>query len=295
MIEIYQTYKDNISAQLSKLDVVDFGISIELIKKDISRLADMRADSVNKYNVKNIDALVKYLKTVIAKLEEDDNGNKVFSTCWTFDNIIPDQYPVKLINEPIYNIDVCNYIELPVDSKLFEVDLTEMCNIIAFEIMYKDFDLPDGTSINNKVIEDRLAGCRIIGSESSDTINALIDECGHNIYAFSKSMVIGNTPYADPDTRMISDYFRKAKFKTKRYRDPVKFSCEYAAHIVMESIIKNSLSNGLEIAPLMIGPTTLAFTLNTQDTDMVEDSIIEDINIRTFGRHFLVKQNVMAF
>jgi len=287
MIELTQRNSLNDFENGNKLDVNDI-ISIhfskDIINKDIDRLTQMKENYKNGNDKTNIKILIEYLKNILKKL--DDNNS--MEICWTEDsNGIVKTYPVSILKEKAYGINSCNYIELDDKQKLVEIDMTELADIIAFEFMYKDM------CETHDSIEDLLKDCGIIGYEKSDILTNFFKENGDDVFELSRSYLIGETPYSSYEDETVIDYFHTKKFKSKKYKEVVEYSCKYANFIIMNRFIKNATTAKLDIKPIMLTPTCIAFLLNNVDDNIdVYKSIVEDVSIRAFGRKFIVKPNV---
>lgn len=280
MIELIQhkvNYNDLVNP-FTKINETSVSMNTEMIQKDIDRFKDELNKSCNKYDKANIEMIITYLK----KLKKNINSESQFELCWSTSNTdeIPHTYPVQLVNEPVYKLNTCNYIEIGASEKLVEIDLTDLADIIAFEFMYKDL------GETHESIEELLKDCGIIGFESSKLLTDYFKDNGDEIYKLSKIMRIGESPYASPDTKTIKDYFSSKEFKIKDYKDVVEYSCRYAATIIANTIIKNHSHND-KFKLLMVNATTIVFI-----TDVVDDVKIDEITIRVFGRRFIVEPRI---
>lgn len=287
MIEIIQQKVpiNTLSGAFTKMDEVSVSINNELIKKDIEKLRDMLAEPKNKYDKANIKSLVAYLE----KLSNNVLDDSTFELCWEINDNIPQSYPLNLINEKAYGIDICNYIEVGENEKLVQMDMTDLADIIAFEIMVRDL------GETHDSIEELLKNCGIIGFETASLLTDFFKENGDKIYELSKSMKIGETPYYSYNTKKVHDYFSSKEFKTKEYRDVVEYSCRYANTIIANTIIKNSLHCNIDIKLIMLNATGITFILNATDEVNIKNNIIDEISVRAFGRQFKIEPGIQIF
>lgn len=270
-------------------DVITLHISKDMVNKEIKKLTSMKNNKVmNTIDGKNIEKLIKYLKNILNKLNEEDNSIEI---CWVHDDDdIIHTYPISFINEKAYGIDSCNFIEVDDKQKLVEIDTTDLADIIAFEFMYKDL------CETHESIEYLLKNCGIVGYEDSAILTDFFKSNNDNIFELSKSMMIGETPYFSYEDCRIIDYFNTKRFDSKRYSPVVEYSCKYANFIIMNRMIKNANALKIGIKPIMVTPTCIAFMLNDVDDNIdIHKNIIEDISIRAFGRKFVIKPNVNVF
>lgn len=287
MIEIIQKKisKQTLMNPYNKMEEISVSVNRDLINKDISRLKEMLDDTKNKYNKKNIKALISYLNKLLKSILDDST----FEMCWNTDKDIPYTYPLNLINERLYGIDICNYIEVEEDEKLVQMNMTSLADIIAFELMSRDI------GETHDSIEELLKDCGIIGFEPASLLTDFFASNGDNMFELSKSMKIEDTPYYSFDNKTVHDYFSSKEFKTDKYRDVVSYSCKYANTIIANSIIKNCLHSNINIKLLMLNATDIVFIVKDTDEVNIKGNIIEEISIRTFGRRFKVEPDIQIF
>lgn len=287
MIEIIQQKVpvNTLSGTFTKMDEVAINVNVELIKKDIERLKVMRSEPKNKYDAANIKGLIAYLEKLLKNVLEDST----FELCWEVKDNIPQSYPLSLINEKAYGIDISNYIEVAENEKLVQMDMTDLADIIAFEIMARDL------GETHESIEELLKDCGIIGFEPASLLTNFFKENGDRVYELSKSMKIGETPYYSYDTKKVHDYFSSKEFKTKEYREVVEYSCKYANTIIANTIVKNSLHCNIDIKLIIVNATNITFIVNATDEVNIKNSIIEEISVRAFGRRFKIEPDIQIF
>ena len=287
MIEIIQQKVpvNTLSGTFTKMDEVAINVNVELIKKDIERLKVMRSEPKNKYDAANIKGLIAYLEKLFKNVFEDST----FELCWEVKDNLPQSYPISLINEKAYGIDISNYIEVAENEKLVQMDMTDLADIIAFEIMARDL------GETHESIEELLKDCGIIGFEPASLLTNFFKENGDRVYELSKSMKIGETPYYSYDTKKVHDYFSSKEFKTKEYREVVEYSCKYANTIIANTIVKNSLHCNIDIKLIIVNATNITFIVNATDEVNIKNSIIEEISVRAFGRRFKIEPDIQIF
>lgn len=287
MIEIIQQKvpANTLSGTFTKMDEVSVTVNSELIKKDIDRLKGMLAEPKNRYDAANLKGLIAYLEKLLKNVLEDST----FELCWELKDNIPESYPLNIINEKVYGIDICNYIEVAENEKLVQMDMTDLADIIAFEIMARDLGETHAS------IEELLKDCGIIGFEPASLLTDFFKENGDRVYELSKSMKIGETPYYSYDTKKVHDYFSSKEFKTKEYRDVVEYSCKYANIIIANTIVKNSLHCNIDIKMIMLNATSITFIVNATDEVNIKNNIIEEISVRAFGRRFKIEPDIQIF
>lgn len=277
---------ESIESYLENNEYVEIKLNKELIKRDYERLEKDLKDNKykNKYDKENIKRLVKYLKDINGKL----NNDNIIELCWNIDNNIPYTYPISLIEEKAYGINTCDYIELE-DERLVEINLTDMADLISFELMYKDL----GESHNS--IEELLKPCGVIGYNDPNLLLNYFKDNGDRLYELSKTMRIDSTPYMYLETKKVHDYFYTRDFKTKDYREVVDYSCKYASTVILHNIITSGLSSNTMVKPIMNNSTHIAFITDNDTEINIKKKLIDSISIRLFGRRFKLEPKIQIF
>lgn len=287
MIEIMQK-KLNTNTLLSpynKMEEIQIIMNKDIIKKDLAKLKEYSDNPKNRYDKANIKGLITYLEKLLKNINEEG----VYEMCWGTKNDLPISYPLQLINEKNYNINTSNYIEIGEDEKIIEIDLTELADIIAFEMMARDL------GETHESIEELLKDCGLIAIEDSKLLTDMFKANGDKVYQLSKTMKIEDTPYFSSETMKVNDYFSSKQFKANNYREVVEYSCRYANTIIANSILKNSIHNNLNAKIVMINATEITLLANIDNEFNIEKKLLDDISIRTFGRWFSIKPKISVF
>lgn len=287
MIDLIQHSVDEstLTGYYNRIDDITLKMNKDIIIKDRNRLEEMSKKPKSKIDLTNIKALINYLNKLIKIIDKDEN----FELAWGIKDGLPISYPLTLLTENVYGIYAANYVEADLNEHIVEVNLNNLADLIAYSFMSRDL------GETHESIEELLKNCGIIGIEDSNIIIGHFNKNGDKPYEFSKSFMMGNTPYYSFDTKEIYDYFHSKKFKTDKYREVVDYSCKYAATIIMNSIIENSTHLGINVKPIVINTTNLAFITNAKDEVNIKNNLIDEISIRVFGRKFKVHTHVDIF
>ena len=252
-------------------------VNIEMINKDIERLNSEKG-RFNRTDDKNIKALIKYLNKI--KSLADDNG--FIELCWNSDDErILELYPIPSVNEEIYSINLCNYIEIFENQNILMVELKSIADIIAYEFMYRDL------GENHESIEELLKDCRLLGYGSASVLTDKFKNDGDNIYYLSKSMRIGDCPAVNKDKNVVYDYFNRKEFKADGYRNVVEYSCRYAALIILSNVIKNCIHCKIPYRLIMVTGTSFAILIDNKDNIDIKAELIDSVSIQAFGRKLI--------
>lgn len=287
MIDLIQRSVDEstLMGYYNRIDDIPLKMNKDIIIKDRNRLEEMSKKPKNKIDLKNINALINYLNKLIKILDKDEN----FELAWGINDGLPISYPLQLLTEAVYGIYTVNYVETDINEHIVEVNLHNLADLISYSFISRDL------GETHESIEELLKNCGIIGLEDSSILIDHFNKNGDRPYEFSKTFMIGNTPYYSFDTKEIYDYFHSKKFKTNKYREVVDYSCKYAATIIMNSIIGNSTHLGINVKPIVINTTNLAFIINEKNEVNIKNNLIDEISIRVFGRRFKVDAHVDIF
>ena len=285
MINIIQKAinRDVINKIYTNKEPFNIKINSEIIDKDLDTIANI--EPTNKYDEKNIKAIIKYLIDIQNKLDD----NKEITVSWTINKKtnLPELTPVQLISEPLYGINACNYIETIEGQNIVEIDLKDMANIIAFEIMHRDF------GEDHDSIEQLLDNTGIMNYNKPDILLSYFKDNNDEPYDLSRSFKIGKSPYIDIEDN-INDYFHTRKFKLSTYRKVVSHSCKYAVTLVADNIIKNN-SHFKSLDIVMINDTGITVLVdNTNGVDII-DNIVDTVSIRVFGRKFKIIPRISIY
>ena len=201
---------------------------------------------------------------------------------------LPKSYPIQFINEPLYKINIANYIELDSNKKYISMDMIDMADIIAYEFINRDL------GEDHASIEKLLEQCGLIGYEDASLLINKFKADGDEMYKLSQQMFVGETTYLEADVdRNLIDYFYTKKFSMgdkTTYRDVVNYSCRYANNIVANSIVSNCGAIGINLRPISVAPTYIDFILTEKQgsTVNIDRDIMDKISIHAFGRKFIV-------
>lgn len=271
-------------APYNKMDEITIHLNKGIIEKDLERLRTLAEKPTNKYDKANINYLIAYLQ----KLMKNISSESEFDMCWEIRDGLPYTYPLNLINERAYGIDICNYVELSENEKLIHMNMKDLDDIIAFEFMARDL------GETHESIEELLKNCGIIGFEPASLLTDFFKKNGDNVYELSKSMKIDKTPYYSYENRKVHDYFSSKEFKTKEYREVVEYSCKYANTIIANTLIKNATHRG-ETKLIMLNATDIALIVSVDSDEEIKQKILEEISIRSFGRRFKIEPCIQIF
>lgn len=282
MIELVQQKlnKNELCSNFMKTEEIAIHMNREILEHDIARIKQLKPKNI--FDRENLKAIKKYLN----KLLEHINADSIFEMCWNTDGDLPYCYPMNLINEEVYGINICNYIELNANQNLLEIKYKNLADIIAFEMMYRDL----GES--HESIEDLLKDCGVLGYQPCSLLTDMFKECSDNIYQLSQSMKIDDTPYYMFEEKKVRDYFSSKLFKKDYYKDVVNYSCKYALTIIANELLKKSIAHNIDMKPVMLSTTTVAFIVNGSSNESIKHDILEDVSIRVFGRRFTVDPTV---
>lgn len=287
---LQRKYLDNqVYNVVSKLNNTIVNINIDLIIKDIEKFEEQLPRIKNKLNRENVKAIIKYLRDLVKTLNDD----LTLELSWTIDKKtgFPKSYPMSLICEDAYNINTCSYIELDKENKFVDINLRRLADAIAFEMMCKDL------GETHESIEESLKDCGVTTIESIDVLEEYYSKvsCGKSIYDLSKELKIGESAYYIRGESVIQDYFGTKRFNTKKYREAVKYSCEYANCIILGNIFKEANRTKSNLRLLSIDATRIQFEIKECEDRYIRDTLVGDIIVRILGRKFKLSNHITIY
>lgn len=279
---------------LNRYGDTEVKLNLELLNADYEKYSALSVDKTkSKVDRKNFGAIAKYLLKI--KNKADVNG--VYQMTWMYEHYKVKAYPVSLGYSPAFRFTAVDYIE-PHGGKLVSVSYADVFKIIAFDMMYRDYDckLSD--------IENDLKSCSIMAPNPAHIIMDVIKKYTHDedIVTMASAMRIGNSPYATPDCAMAWDYFGTAHrngekaFECKYYHDAVYRSLDVANAIIVSNILSKFISYNISFKICGVDTENMYFIVgNDAVTDNNKASIFEPVTVRTFGRLFEVKPVINFF
>ena len=287
---LQRKYIDNsVTNIVGKLNNTVITLNTELIHRDIKKFSEMLKKAKDRYNRENIKAINNYLRELVKTLRPDES----LELTWSIDRKtgFPKSYPIRLVCEDLYGVNVCNYIELDKENKFIDIDLSKLANAIAFELMCRDL------GENHESIEEALKNCGVTTVENIEVLeNYYKKVCnGSSPYELSKTMQIEDSPYYLREENLIQDYFGCKTFKPKQYNDVVKYSCEYASSIILGNVFREANRTKSNFRLLSIDATRIQFEIKECSDKYIRETLIGDIIIRILGRKFKLSNHVTIY
>lgn len=286
MVTIQQDSKTNeLSSLLAKYGSTSMDFNIKAITEDINRLKEeLNKENLSRFNnkkieKKNLNNIIDYLERIIRK---SDKG--AINVNWVVDKHIIKSYPIEMKSIPEYRIDTTDYINLQ-SEKIVYLDYSELADIIAFEIMYRDLDE------THKSIEDKLSDIGIISVTDSKILTKHFSE---SPYKLSKILHISDSAYLKSGNEKIVDYFGNKEFKADGYREVVSNSCLSAMSIIVESLLKKQCTN-LKFKICGVFETGIYLMIDRELNKYSKEMLLESVYIRTFGRKLEVKPKIQLY
>ena len=283
MIVIQQDYElDDIDNLLVKYGLTTLEFNKQAIEDDIKRLQKVgnTGTSANKIDRKNVANIVDYLERIIKKAEKGP-----VTIGWGLEGNLVKSFPIEMKIIPEYKIYSVDYINLT-NEKVVHLDYTELADIIAFELMYRDM------SESHDTVEKKLDSIGIVSAYDSKVLTKHFHE---KVYELSKVLQISDSPYLITGTDTIMDYFGAKRFKCKSYREVVSHSCRSAMAFIIESLLQKCSANGLKFKICGVFDTGIYLLVNNQVDLYIRQQLNETVYIRTFGRKLEVSPKIQVF
>lgn len=284
-IDHFRKRTSSMKAQNAVGNTYDVKFNIELIKHDIERMKGELGKTKNKIDNKNIEKIIKLLEKTVKTVQKTDG---VLQFSWTTDTKygLPITYPINFIDEPLYKINMCNYIELNENQKLVYVPLMDLAEIIAYEYVHKDCD----KSISD--VDKMLDECTFLGNNKASMLLSKIHLEDDNIYTTALSMKIDDTGFGSADENVLHDYFYTREFDFEygvtTYKDVINYSCKYANSIIASEICSKIEMMRFNVNTVAINATSIALivTDSYNTGEEITADCVDTIVISAFGRKF---------
>lgn len=278
-------------AAIDKIDPYTLDINVDLINRDIKALESQMSISKNRYNIANIKAIIKYLNSVISKINKDIDENDVadknsIKMCWNSNNNVIKSYPITFKNIKEYSINACDYIELH-NEKMITLDYTDAINMISFEFIHRDF------GYTHEDMEGLLEDCGIAGVTDPDIIKQFFKDEDIEPYKLGKKARIDDCMYISNEKHKIKNYFDTETFNYKNsyYKDVLESNAIELTSLIAVELIRRVTRLQKFVKLIMIDDTSVVFTVKDDDIEIV-NSLISDMSIRIFGRQFGIIPNI---
>lgn len=204
----------------------------------------------------------------IKYLESLGGGSRYINLRWGFIEGILKSTPIQLFDIPYYNINFTKYLILKED--IIKIDLHELADIIAFELMHRDL------GETHESLEEKLKDVSIIRTHDSEL---LVRHFKDSPYKLSRELKIEKSPYIDYNNTNILEYFLSRRFNLGYYKNVISYSCRKAMSLIVGNYA--SRKSGIKLYSLS---DTYIYISNIP-IDLVSDSI----SIRAIGRLFEIK------
>lgn len=277
MLKINQQTKfnENSYGALLKAEPFELNMNIETINRDIARLENQLSKAKNKYNIKNLKYIIKYLNRTKSKIEDGK-----IEMCWNIDNGRLMSYPTEIKTHAEYKIDASEYVELH-NEKMIILDFIDIINIMSFEYIYRDL------GYSHHDIEDILESLGITGTVSPKIFIDYFKDEELEPYYLSKQSRIEDSPHINKESHKIKNYYNNKEFNTDSYMEVIMDSAKLTLDIIAAEIVKQLAKKNIDNKLVSIGETTIV--LNIKDnTDANVKELLSDISFRVFGRNFEV-------
>jgi len=268
-------------------------VNKDIINSEIKRLQS----EIGKYNNKVDDNNLKTLISYLTKIKRTaDSETSELTLRWGTDNEgILRTTPLQLVTENAYGIDVNSLIEVGPNQQLISVDISDMSEVIAFDMIHRDLDETHDS------IEKTLESCSIISVNDISVLTDKFKESGDKMYESSQYMRVGESAFLNKGDNVLYNFFMTRKYdyiKNKTtYKEPVYNSCMLAAGIYAAQLMYNLHRCKIDSCLTGLTPQSVSILINRENDPLFDfkEKAFEDIVIELFGRKFSIVPNVMVY
>lgn len=293
---------------ITKNDSIKIKLNTSELKKELDTIFKGISDSIKKAGFTGecliLGACTLYFNNIKDKFDKATNESDIVSISWSDkNNWLSSNIEFKNIkNINGFSLNTMNYIMLGQGELLVDIDVTEMADAIAFELMRRDMGFSD------RDMEDILADCSIIHENSYSKLYNIYKNDKVKPYELSKELKFGESPYYSLEDSYLKDYFLISNYKNpENYNDCVSNSCKIAvskvALNIVESVYKaensnkrgemDSIDREFYMNLIQLSDTSLTFITNMDMMDVKKH--IQPINIRCLGRRFQINPKIAIY
>lgn len=249
---------------------------------DMDRFHGMYLAEKDKVTKKGYRDVIDYLA-----LLEDNMVNDYIKAFWTVENDALIAKPFKFKAMRDLGIDTINYV-IKRDDKTVVISYKELWDLLALQIAHRDLDF-NTKDIDKKLIENGYSLSSIYGT------SGLFDITMHNAYDEAIGLKIGDTQYTDiskSNGKQYINYFGKV-IDTEYYRDVIQSSIDTAMLMILTHCL-DKVKRNCSIEFMGIIDDRIYFNTDMSNSEL-EDSIIDRILVRAFGRYFEIQPKVELY
>lgn len=259
----------------------------EAISYDIDKYSEAYDQAKGRINKKNIASIQKH----IGEIRSNIRGGTITLDIGVEDSII--KTTPLFTSEYMYNLDDTDYIVLRPNETLVSIRLKELCDLMALEYSYRDFD------ISKEQIEEILKDESIVGPTEArglfDLMKKISADTQGDFYGLVCGMQIGESPYLDKavKARAINDYFMTTQFGDKKYSRVLNHSCMIATSYIMSYLISNVRNTGRTLViPLICSADRVSYITRDKVANESLAILSAGISLQVFGRKVIVHPEV---
>jgi hypothetical protein len=286
---IYLTQNNAVEAKkinnlLSKVGYMNLRMNADLIQRDKEKVESLEAPKPTRIFNKNIKGASEYLQKLSFNYGVSDEEEQGYDVNWVYSDgkVAARPFPLKDLSK--FGIDVMDYIVVENIKQVYLVDFIGLCDIIAFDIMFRDL------GYTFREIEEKLSDIGLVSTYSSSYIESIFTEC--KPYKLSLELKTENPPLTEDNPKEVYGYFVHKRYKAGYYKDVVRGSCREAICLVLCKYIEAVIQNEISTELCYIDETRLAFKVG-KSVDI--DRLLDSVSIRTFGRQFEVVPKIIKY
>ena len=273
--------KQKLESLLHKYGKLTYNFSTQLISDDIDKMTELENNAHTAHRLENTKRTKGYLEGLYKKA-----SNGEFKAEWVLSGNKISALPVEIRKIKMYDIRATDYI-IKKNEAIMYLDYTELLNIIAFEISYKDF------GVNEEDIEDKLKDIGIITQYKSEVLKSVLTECG----TFDKmlNMRVEDTIYMSSDKKSLYTYYMDKVLSDKTYRKVAEETAYTTMSIITQNLLSRASSLGLGIKLGGVFEDSIVIILPDGRNARIESELNISVIVRAFGRKFVVEPKIQVY
>lgn len=263
----------NLNSKLSKLTSNRVDLDLELLNQDLEGAEQLLQKTTNPKRMAELTELKAYLKRLI----QSSKGG-IATILWYEQDEIAASYITEFRDFDKEGISSTDYIKVPSDSSLVSIDYSRLANILAYELMYREY------GETNRSIEDKLKDVGVIVTYPDTLLLDVISD--DTPYFDSKIFKVSSSPYYSNEDEEVYEYFQGKSFSTKYYAEPVSYSCKHALSFILDELLTKWAGASLQVTLCSINDTSIKCLVKNEEKEEFTALSSGVTTIRLFGRLF---------
>lgn len=263
---------DYIKEICDSMNIMGVHINREILREQ-SRIIEKAIDTCRNKQGKIVG---RKIRNEIEKIDKHIDSNGKIEYMWRYQNDSMSTYPASFVDGKQFGVRLADAIELDSETKLVEVELPDILNLIAFE--YGRIQL----GYDNETLEDKMSNLGIAGFHDINEVRDCITGFDYVFDQIRRARIEASEYYTDDG--IMQGYFSKTRynlFKDARYESIISLTCRTISEIIAAEATEKLTKVDSETSLISIGRNRILLIVS-KDTNIKE--YIDRYAIKIVGR-----------